>query len=179
MELGQGMQLDVDGSAPRNCYQGRQQPEEAGRVGRHTVVEDGAGGAGDRQEGCREGGSLARDPDQLAQSVEARADRGRRRALIVGEHAGLQRVILLERIDRDPLVVGRIDAQVNRRPVDGLELREIVFEDVLIGRNMKPGCVDVRTGEAKSLPCREPIDVFNVKLEGNVVFVAIDSKKPE
>jgi nitrite reductase/ring-hydroxylating ferredoxin subunit len=41
------------------------------------------------------------------------------------------------------------------------------------------GSFDVRTGEAKSLPCQEPIDVFEVKLEGNAVFVAIDSKKEE
>jgi nitrite reductase/ring-hydroxylating ferredoxin subunit len=38
------------------------------------------------------------------------------------------------------------------------------------------GSFDVRTGEAKSLPCREAIEVFEVKLEGNEIFVAIPSR---
>jgi len=38
------------------------------------------------------------------------------------------------------------------------------------------GSFDVRTGEARSLPCREPIEVFEVKLEGNEILVAIQGK---
>ena len=41
------------------------------------------------------------------------------------------------------------------------------------------GSFDVRTGEARSLPCEEPIEVFKVKREGNSVFVSIDGKNDE
>jgi len=38
------------------------------------------------------------------------------------------------------------------------------------------GSFDVRTGEAKSLPCREAIEVFAVKREGNEIFVAVPAR---
>ena len=38
------------------------------------------------------------------------------------------------------------------------------------------GSFDVRTGEAKSLPCREAIEVFQVKRDGNEIFVAIPAR---
>ncbi|MDF2118814.1 non-heme iron oxygenase ferredoxin subunit [Roseiarcaceae bacterium H3SJ34-1] len=53
------------------------------------------------------------------------------------------------------------------------------IEDFEIFCPLHEGSFDVRTGEAKSLPCREAIEVFAVKLEGNEIFVALDNRKEE
>ncbi|MCC2597214.1 non-heme iron oxygenase ferredoxin subunit [Pusillimonas sp. MFBS29] len=50
-------------------------------------------------------------------------------------------------------------------------LAEGYIEDGLIECPLHQGCFDIRTGAAVTAPCKEPIRVYPVKVEGDTIYV--------
>lgn len=65
-----------------------------------------------------------------------------------------------------------IHATQDRCTHGNASLAEGYIEDGLIECPLHQGCFDIRTGEAVTAPCKVPIKVYPVRVEGDTVYIA-------
>lgn len=79
-------------------------------------------------------------------------------------------------VDDEPICLYRLDdgsihATHDRCTHGNASLAEGYIEDGLIECPLHQGCFDIRTGEAVTAPCKVPIRVYPVKVDGDTVYV--------
>jgi len=101
---------------------------------------------------------------QVAYTGDISPDTGTLKVMVGGEP------VCLYRLDDDS-----IHATADRCTHGNASLSEGYIEDGLIECPLHQGCFDIRTGEAVTAPCKIPVKVYPVKVEGDAIYIAGDA----
>lgn len=96
----------------------------------------------------------------VANTADISPDTGTLRVMVANE------AVCLYKLDDDS-----IHATADRCTHGNASLSEGYIEDGLIECPLHQGCFDIRTGAAVTAPCKVPIRVYPVKVEGDAIFV--------
>lgn len=100
----------------------------------------------------------------VASTGDISADTGTLKVTVQGE------AVCLYRLDDES-----IHATADRCTHGNASLSEGYIEDGLIECPLHQGCFDIRSGEAVTAPCKIPVKVYPVKVEGETIYVAGDA----